>query len=242
MRRHRFICRFGPPPDVRRNTLPRVNAPACTAYQRQWSGGLNRTLQFGDSCIEIKKTDVTDNQPSNTGVLSDTTHDIWRRMQRTFCADGDFKVHDLDIRSLRELDKFRIGPGLVGTEDDRYILGFHAVCQSRHIAMRYSQRGHGQSLPVKYRRRSVFVTSTTPTSRGTPPPRAPAGTQRRAQHLKCAGFLIEEATKESRKAWAARCPKGRRWAMAPCEPDGSTKGKRQVGNVIGMKVADGDHR
>ena len=47
-----------------------------------------------------------------------------------------------NIRPFRELDEFWIGSVLIGAEYDRHIPGLHTVGQSRHVAVRYSQRGH----------------------------------------------------------------------------------------------------
>ena len=59
-------------------------------------------------------------------------------------------MHDQDIRALGELDEPWVGSVLIGAKYDRHIPRLYTIRQSRHIAVRYSQRGHSQSLPVEH--------------------------------------------------------------------------------------------
>jgi hypothetical protein len=77
-------------------------------------------------------------------------------VKRTRCTCGNVEMHDQDIRSLRELDESRVSTGLIGAEYYRHIPCLHAVRQSREIAVRYSQRGHGHALPDEHYRRFCF--------------------------------------------------------------------------------------
>src|ERR671910_698297 len=113
-------------------------------------------------------------------------------------------MHDQDIRSLCELDESRVGTVLIGAEYDRHIACLHAVRQSREIAVRYSQGGHGHSLPVENCRRFCFRhidDADIETNASASPRLALRGTQRGTEHLKCAILLIKEATEERLKAW-----------------------------------------
>jgi len=67
-------------------------------------------------------------------------------------------------------------------------------------------------------------------------------TQRGTQHLKCADFLIEKSTEERGKIWrvfvAGRTDDGQRFLTTLiAQPQQG----RQVGHVVGMKVAYADH-
>jgi hypothetical protein len=51
-------------------------------------------LEFGDGGIEIKQSDVTDDQSPDMRLLRDTSHDRWRCVKRTCGAGGNCEVHD----------------------------------------------------------------------------------------------------------------------------------------------------
>ena len=94
-------------------------------------------------------------------------------MERTRFTCGNGEMHDQDIRSLRELDESRVGTGLIGAEYDRHVPRLNAVRQSRKLPC-----GIPDAVTVTPCRSntfdgSAFVTSTTPTSRRTPPPAFP---------------------------------------------------------------------
>ena len=110
-------------------------------------------------------------------------------------------MHDQDIRPLRELDEIWIGSVLIGAEYDRHIPRFHTVRQGRHVAVRYSQRSHGQSLPVEYGRRLWFRHINDTNIEANASALVLFATQRGAENLECAILLIEEATEERREAW-----------------------------------------
>src|SRR6266571_2010957 len=59
-------------------------------------------------------------------------------------------MHNQNVRAFRELNEFWIGSVLIGAEDDRYIPGLHAIRQSRHVSMRYSQRSHCCPLAMEH--------------------------------------------------------------------------------------------
>ena len=151
-------------------------------------------------------------------------------------------MHDQDIRSLRELDELGVRAGLIGAEHDRHIPRLHAVRQSRKIAVRYSQRGHGQSLPVEHYRRFCFRHIDDADIETNASPRlALRASQRGTEHLKCAILLIEEATEEIGKLGATSLPEGPTMGngllaslMAQPQEGG------QVRDVVGMKMAYGD--
>ena len=154
-------------------------------------------------------TDVTDNQSPNARVLGDATDHGRRSMNRTTCTCGNCKMHDQDFRSLCELDESRVGTGLIGAEYYRHIPCLHAVRQSREIAVRYSQRGHGHSLPVEHYRRFCFRHIDDADIETNASPRlALRGSQRGTEHLEGATLLIEEATEEHREGGATSLPEG----------------------------------
>src|SRR6266545_127650 len=148
-------------------------------------------------------------------------------------------MHDQDICSLRELDEPFVGSGLIGAEYYRHIPCLHAVGQSREIAVRYSQRGHGHSLPVEHYRRFWFRHINDADIETNASPRlARRRTQRGTEHLKCAILLIEEPTEERWKAWrhvvTGRTRHGQR-VLASLMAQPQEGG--QVGDVVGMKMA-----
>ena len=116
-------------------------------------------------------------------------------MKRTHCTCGNVEMHDQDIRSLRKLDESRVGTGLIGAEYYRHIPCLHAVRQSRDVAVRNSQGGHGHSLPIEHYRRLCFRHVNDADFETNASPRlALRGTQRGTEHLKCTSLLIEETT------------------------------------------------
>ena len=216
----------------------------------QWAGvGLS---ELGDGRIEIEQADVTDDELPDTRLLRDTAHDRGRRMQRTACTCRDGEMHDQDVRSFCEFGEFRIGSVLIGAEDDRYIPGLHAVCQGRHIAVRDAQRRHRRAVPAEHRRRFGFrgidhadiETNTAGHSSSDIAPNATRlrSTQRRTEHRKCTGFVVEEPTEEGgkiRRGVVAGGTGDDQWFLAKLVA--LPQESRQVGNVVGMKVADADH-
>ena len=108
-------------------------------------------LQVSDGSIKIELTDVTDNQSPNSRLLGDATDDRRWSVKRTSRTCGNGEMHDQDIRSPREIDEPWVGSGLIGAEHDRRIARLYAIRQSWDIAVGYSQRGHGHSLPIEHR-------------------------------------------------------------------------------------------
>src|SRR4029077_2178131 len=107
-----------------------------------------------------------------------------------------------DIRSLSELDESRVSTGLIGAEYYRHVPCLHAVRQSRDIAVRYSQRGHGHSLLVVDFQRFCFRRiNDADIETNASPNLALLGAQRGTEHLTCAILIIKEATEEHWKAW-----------------------------------------
>ena len=124
-------------------------------------------------------------------------------MKRIHCTCGNGEMHDQDIRSPRELDEPRIGSILIGAEYDRRTANLDAIRQSRNVAVWYSQRCHGQALPVEHRRRFCFrhINDADVERNASPHAGHWRTAQRGTEHLKCAILRIEEATEEHRKAW-----------------------------------------
>src|SRR4029077_10983873 len=144
-------------------------------------------LQFSDGSIKIEQTDVTDNQSPNARVLADATDHGRGSMKRTTGTCSNPKMHDQDIRSLSELDESRVSTGLIGAEYYRHVPCLHAVRQSRDIAVRYSQRGHGHSLLVVDFQRFCFRRiNDADIETNASPNLALLGAQRGTEHLKCA--------------------------------------------------------
>src|SRR5262245_21694491 len=102
-------------------------------------------------------------------------------------------MHDQDIRSPCELDELWGSSVLIRAEDDRHIVCLYTIRQSWDIAVSYSQRGHGHSLPVKHRRWFYFrhINDTDVETNASPHAGHYRATQRRAKHLKCAILRIE---------------------------------------------------
>ena len=146
---------------------------------------------------------MTDDQSPNARVLSDATDHRRCSVQSAGCACGNGEMHDQDMRSPRELDELWVCAVLIGAEDDRHITRLYAICQSRDIAVWYSQRGHGHSMPVEHRRWFCLrhINDTDIETNASPHAGHDRITQRRAKHLKCALLRIEEATEERRKVW-----------------------------------------
>ena len=114
-----------------------------------------------------------------------------------FAPAGNRKMHDQHVRALRELDKIWIGSCLIGTEYDRHIPGMHAIGQSRHVAVRYPLRGHGQSVSIQHGRRlRARHIDDVDVERHASASGALLGTQCGAEHLKGASLLVKEATQE----------------------------------------------
>ena len=110
--------------------------------------------------------------------------------------------------------------------------------------MRYSQRGHGHSLPVEHYRRFCFRHIDDADIETNASPRlALRATQRGTEHLKGAILLIEEATEEHGKAWrhvvTGRAGYGQR-VLASLMAQPQEGG--QIRDVVGMKMAYGDQR
>ena len=75
-------------------------------------------LEFRDSRIKGKWTEMTDNESSNARLLGNAANDLRRRMKRMLPARGYREVHNQNVGSLGKLHKPWMGPILIGAEHD----------------------------------------------------------------------------------------------------------------------------
>src|SRR5262249_31622387 len=93
---------------------------------------------------------MAENESPNASISGDLTDHSRRSVKRTCGTCGNRHMHDQKISSFCELDEFRVGTGLIRAEHHGHILCLDAVRQSRHIAVRYSQRRHRQFFAVEH--------------------------------------------------------------------------------------------
>ena len=158
------------------------------------------------------------------------------------CGNG--KVHDEDVRTARELHERGAGPSLIGAKYDRHAARGYAVSQRRDVPVRYSQGCHGYSIPIKHGRRLRFghihhVDIETNASSVV----SLCAAQRRSKQWKCAILLIKKTGEEHgewRRLVIARRTDNRQWLLTylMAQPQQG----RQIGDVVGMKMAYGDQR
>jgi hypothetical protein len=102
-----------------------------------------------------------------------------------------------------KIDEPWVGSGLIGAEHDRRITRLYAVCQRWDIAVGYSQRGHGHSLPIEHRRRFCLchINDADIETNASPHAGHWRAAQSGTEHLKGAILCIEQATEECGESW-----------------------------------------
>src|SRR5262245_61298525 len=154
------------------------------------------------------------------------------------CRNG--QVNDEHIGTFREFDEPRVGAILIGAENGRYAACLHTICESWYVGVRYPDGGHGQTLLVEHgerlRLRHIGVSGIETKALRVRLP----DVHRRAEHLECAIPLVEETAEKRRKGRSRIVTRGandaqRLRAKIPARP----QKRRQVGDVVGMQMADG---
>src|SRR5262245_37048639 len=106
-------------------------------------------------------------------------------------------MHDQYIGIPGEIDEFWICAGLIGTEDDRSGWRLDPVGEGRHVRMGYSERSHGQVLPLEHGRGFCLRYVNDANIKTHPGPLGCA--ERTPQHLKRAVLLVEQTREKRRK-------------------------------------------
>src|SRR5258706_8587190 len=152
-----------------------------------------------DSGIEIELRDVAEHEASGVCALCDTAHHGGQSLVGIVGADTDRQMHDQEVRILGEFGEPRIGSVLIGAEHDRLALRFPPIREGWKIAVRYAERRHLDPAQVEHGRWLLFRHIDLP---GIEPHdsaiRGPA-CHDRAEYLKGAGLLVEQAALERRQ-------------------------------------------